>query len=164
MSVTRSRGTSPAEGFGSFMSNAGGDPYQDTNQFAKTLRSSRSGGFFKPEKPFVAGSQKGKGLGGEQRYTEVGPKPRPNPERMPNFVTSRQCYPFSNLNKIGYALEPFENKQDDERREIISLKSKVIDKQKPFCHQVKQRGPFIPDIATYGVDREMKPKFLMPMP
>jgi len=48
------------------------------------------------------------------------------PETKPGFYNRKTSEPFTNLNGIGYQLDPYERKQDLERDEYARLNSKIM--------------------------------------
>jgi hypothetical protein len=50
----------------------------------------------------------------------------PTPETLPGFFNRKTSEAFTNLNGIGYGLEPYERKQDLERDEYARLNSKIM--------------------------------------
>ena len=71
------------------------------------------------KKPWVNSGCNKKVKKSEFFYTEVGPPERPTPDPLPRFATRVKPEPFTNLNKIGYAEDPYERAQDLERYEYM---------------------------------------------
>ena len=79
----------------------------------------------KPREPFTTCSNK-KVRKSEFEYIPLGPPKRPVPESAPRFATRVKAEPFTNLNNMGYAEDPYEHKQDDGRAEYARLNSKIV--------------------------------------
>lgn len=112
--------------FGKLESNAIGNPYVDPGQYDlrkpgprgagtgcinSTMRSQSMDKTFK-----YSGSQK-LVRRSEFEHMHNGPPKKVEPETKKGFLTSSVPEPFTNMNTIGYSIEPYERKQDMERTE-----------------------------------------------
>jgi len=86
----------------------------------------------------------------EFEYIPLGPPARPTPESAPRFATRVKADPFTSFNKIGYAEDPYERKQDMIRTEYAKQNSLIIHRDQPWSNTVRQRGCFYPSLSTYG--------------
>lgn len=131
--------------FGKFASNALGDPYQDPGKYNGSLRSSSAC------KPFVTSGNKFVRKS-EFEYIPLGPPKRSTPESAPRFATRVKAEPFTSLNKLGYSIEPFERKQDQEREGYGKRNSEILVRSQPWSNTVRQRGTFQPNFTTFGTN------------
>ena len=109
------------ESFTKFTSNALGDPYVDPGKYNASLRSSSCNG-----KPFV--NMHGNRTVRKSEFPHMAEHKAkcPTPESKPGFYNRKTSEPFTNLNGIGYQLDPYERKQDLERDEYARLNSKIL--------------------------------------
>ena len=135
----------PRETFGSFQSNALGDPYLDQGRYNASLRKTNA----KTPMPFKTSGNK-KIKRSEFPYIEQGPPVRSSPETAPRFATRVKAEPFHNLNKIGYTIDPFERKDQLNREEYAQRNNLILHRDQPWNNTVRQRGTFFPNVATYG--------------
>jgi len=150
--------------FEKLKSNAIGNPYVDPGQYDlrkpgprgagtghinTTMRSqSQPAGV----KPFTySGSQK-LVRRSEFEHMHNGPPARPTPDPLPGFLNSKVPEPFTSMNKIGYSEEPYERKEDQARAEYAKQNGKILYRDQPFNHIVRQRGTFYPHFTTYGTN------------
>jgi hypothetical protein len=133
--------------FGKFASNCLGDPYQDPGQYI--LRKPRSSS--QVSKPFVTSGNK-KVRKSEFEYIPQGPPKRGVPESAPRFATRVKAEPFTNLNTLGYSLEPYERKQDFEREDYGKRNGQILHRDQPWSNTVRQRGSFQPNFTTFGTN------------
>ena len=103
MSVNQCKGAK--ETFGTFASNALGDPFIDPGQY--NLRKPRAASA-KP-RPFVTCSNK-KVRKSEFENMPLGPPKRPVPESAKRFGTRVKADPFTQFKNIGYSEDPYERK------------------------------------------------------
>lgn len=85
--------------------------------------------------------------------------------RPSGFYNRKTSEPFTNLNQIGYVEDPHERKQDLLREEYARLNKKILNKNEPFSHVVRQHGTFYPNFITFGTNKhfpEKKPNDLSP--
>ena len=145
MSVARAKGAK--ETFGRFQSNAVGDPYQDPGKYNAHLRRTNA----KTPLPFTTSSNK-KVRRSEFPYIEQGPPQRSIPETAPRFATRVKNEPFTNLNKLGYSMDPYERKQEQGSAEYAQRNSLILHRDQPWNNTVRQRGTFFPSMATFGTN------------
>ena len=149
MTINQCRGTK--ETFEKFKSNGIGDPYIDAGQYIMRKPDARSSSTInKPAKAWTQSGSNKKVKKSEFVYKEQGPPERPRPETLPRFKTHVKSEPFTNQNNIGYKEDPYEHKQDDERREYARLNGLILHRDKPWTNTVKQHGEFYPHAQTYG--------------
>ena len=112
MAVNNCKGTK--ETFEKFKSGAVGEPFNDPGQYI--MRKSPVA----VKKVWVqSGSNKEAWKPGYQ-YVELGPPPkRDPPESSPRMKTHVKSEPFTNKNSVGYAVDPYEIKEDSGRLEYI---------------------------------------------
>lgn len=138
--------------FGTFISNSIGDPYVDPGNYKLRTR----GSF---EKPFI--SMHGERLVNHSEFSHMhNGSVRKVSESKPNFLNRKTTEPFTNLNKIGYVEDPHERKEDI-TREMYSLNnSKILLRNQPFSHVVRQHGTFYPNMLTFGTSKDFPKKNL----
>lgn len=83
---------------------------------------------------------------------------RPFVNRTGGIYNRKTAEPFTSLNEIGYAEDPYERKQDISREEYARLNNKILDSGNPFQHVVRQHGTFYPNILTFGTTKEFAAK------
>lgn len=83
-------------------------------------------------------------------------------KRPGGFYNRKTSEPFTNLNQIGYGIDPYERKEDLARDEYARLNSKILYKNQPFSQVVKQKGTFYPNVMTYGTTKEFPQKQATP--
>ena len=120
ISVAKAKG--PRETFGRFSSNALGDPFQDAGKYNGSLRKTKS----KPVLPPFKTTGNRKIRRSEFPYIEQGPPKRPEPETAPRFGTRVKAEPFTNLNQIGYRVDPYERKKDFTRVEYAQRNGLIL--------------------------------------
>ena len=79
-------------------------------------------------------------------------------DRPMGAYNRKTAEPFTNLNGIGYAEDPFERKDDISREEYAKLNSLILKKEEPFNHVVRQHGTFYPNILTFGTTKSFPEK------
>ena len=106
--------------FTKLASNAIGDPYVDPGKFNGQLRSSSS-----VSKPFV--NMHGNRTVRNSEFANMSEQRKRQPsDTRPSFVNRKTSEPFTSANGIGYALDPYERKQDLARDEYARLNSKIM--------------------------------------
>ena len=93
------------ETFGTFASNALGDPFQDPGQYI--MRKGRSAS--QKPKPFITSGNK-LVRKSEFEYIPLGPPARPTPESAPRFATRVKADPITHFDRIGHSLDPYERR------------------------------------------------------
>lgn len=83
---------------------------------------------------------------------------RPFADRPGGFFNRKTAEPFTNMNGIGYSEDPHERKDDMNREEYANLNSKIMYKNQPFSHVVRQHGTFIPNVLTFGTTKSFPEK------
>jgi len=61
-----------------------------------------------------------------------GPPPAKCPEKLPGFMSSKTPEPFTNLNQMGYSLEPYERAQDMGRTDYARQNNSILHRDQPF--------------------------------
>jgi hypothetical protein len=154
----------PKDTFEKLKSNAIGNPYVDAGQYDLRKGGPRGAGtghvnttmrsMSQPSgtKAFTySGSQK-LVKRSEFEHMHNGPPARPNPDSLKGFLSTVTPEPFTSMNKLGYHDEPFERAQDQARDAYAKQNGKILYRDQPFNHIVKQRGTFYPHFTTYGTN------------
>ena len=138
--------------FSPLLSNSIGDPYVDPGKYQ--LRSSGS-----VDKPFISMHGERSVHHSEFFHMHNG-NVRKVPESKKNFLNKKNIEPFTNLNKIGYTEDPHERKEDIIREEYSMSSSKILMRNQPFSHVVRQHGTFYPNMLTFGTSKDFPVKNL----
>ena len=143
MRTVRARGTNANEGFGKFLSNAvptGGRSHMET-EFAQKVEFNQSNGFLRSsrssQKAFIAGCQKGASIPATWKYEINGPQQKIPFKTVSGFYNRHTSEAFTNLNQIGYGIDPFERQQDILRKTQAEFDKKVLDPERPFRNIVR---------------------------
>lgn len=83
---------------------------------------------------------------------------RPFVDRPSGFYNRKTREPFTNMNTIGYTIDPYERKDDMIREEYARLNNKILVKNLPFSQDVRQRGTFLPNPLTFGTTIQFEEK------
>jgi hypothetical protein len=111
--------------FEGLKSNAVGDPYVDAGQYDLRKQGPRGAGTGcinsmgaggSPPSHSVHSGKKPFGFSGSNKlvrksefeHMHNGPAARKNPEKLRGFMSTKTPEPFTNMNTIGYAIEPYE--------------------------------------------------------
>lgn len=79
-------------------------------------------------------------------------------DRPGGFYNRKTAEPFTSLNGIGYKEDPYERREDFSREDYAKLNSKIIFKNQPFNHVVRQHGTFYPNVLTFGTKQTFPEK------
>jgi hypothetical protein len=130
--------------FEGLKSNAVGDPYVDAGQYdlrkagprgagTGCVNSISHGGGVPPEhsvhsgkKPFGFSGSNKLVRKSEFEHLHNGPPPRKNPEKLPGMACTKTPEPFTNLNTMGYSIEPYERKQDLARTDYAKQNNSIL--------------------------------------
>lgn len=124
-------------------SNAVGDPYVDAGQYdlrkggprgagTGCVNSMGSGG--SPPMHSVHSGMKPFGFSGSNKlvrksefeHMHNGPAGPKNPEKLRGFMTTKTPEPFTNMNTMGYSLEPYERSQDLARTDYAKQNNSIL--------------------------------------
>lgn len=147
------------ETFGKHVSTANGDPYVDPGNFNKSLRGSSQRPQSAKQPSFKLSHPSARKVK-HSEFEYVDGNPHGNYSLIPfckkesGFYNRKSTQEFTTLNGIGYAEDPYERKQDQEREEYAKQNNRIMYKNQPFSQVVKQHGTFYPHEMTYGTTKQ----------
>jgi hypothetical protein len=137
--------------FEGLKSNAVGDPYVDAGQYdlrkagprgagSGCINSISKGSNKSPPQHSVHSGAKAFGFSGSNKlvrksefeHMHNGPPALKNPEKLRGFMSTKTPEPFTNMNTIGYAIDPYERNQDLARTDYAKQNNSILHRDQPF--------------------------------
>lgn len=148
------------ETFGPLNSNSSGNPYIDPGKYQlRTDNSSeRSYSTIDHKSPFK--NMHGNKIVKKSEFDYLPTNDLKGANTLRSFVdrsdalyNRKTAEPFTQFSEIGYAVDPYERKQDLLKAEYARLNNKILKRNEPFTSHVRQHGTFYPNFLTFGTDK-----------